>query len=129
MRGRIRGDMKTQSIKCDYCGGQAELTSSAEVYGGKYYGMIYLCRPCWAYVGCHPGTKNPLGRVANAELRDWKKRAHVAFDWLWKSGRMGRNEAYRYLSDKLDIAPEKCHIGMFDVEQCKIVVTTCGGVE
>ena len=114
--------MNKNSIKCNYCGGRAELTSSAEVYGGKYYGMIYLCRPCWAYVGCHPGTKNPLGRVANAELRNWKMKAHAVFDPIWKSGKMTRRETYEYLAEKLNISVDKCHIGMFDVDNCKKVI-------
>ncbi len=37
-------------------------------------------------VGCHPGTKNSLGRLANAELRKWKSIAHRVFDPLWRDG-------------------------------------------
>ena len=68
-----------QKILCDYCGRQAEYVDSAEIYNGKSYGMIYLCRPCKAYVGVHRGSDKPLGRLADAELREWKKRAHAAF--------------------------------------------------
>ena len=34
-----------------------------------------------AYVGVHKGTDKPLGRLANAELRYWKKRAHAAVSY------------------------------------------------
>ena len=31
--------------------------------------MIYICKPCDAYVGVHKGTDKALGRLANKELR------------------------------------------------------------
>lgn len=68
-----------RKVYCDYCGRQAEYVDSKVVYG-KSYGMMYLCRNCMAYVGVHKGTDKPLGRLANAELRYWKKRAHAVFD-------------------------------------------------
>jgi len=79
-------------VICPYCGKNAVLTDSAVVYHGRSYGMIWLCRPCWAYVGTHKNSRKhaPLGRIANAELRDWKKKVHAAFDPLWKDGEMSR---------------------------------------
>ena len=62
------------SITCDYCGRPAQLTDSAIVYG-RSYGLIYYCAPCQAWVGVHKGTTTPLGRLANHELREWKKAA------------------------------------------------------
>ena len=59
---------KPEVVMCPYCGERAVYTNSKEVYG-RSYGMIYLCRPCDAYVGVHDGTAKPLGRLANAELR------------------------------------------------------------
>jgi len=56
--------------------------------------MIYLCRSCDAYVGVHKGTDKPKGRLANAELREYKKKAHSAFDPLWRFGGMMRRQAY-----------------------------------
>lgn len=50
---------------CPYCGCFAEFVDSSCVYNGKSYGMIYLCRPCVAWVGVHKGTDNALGRLAN----------------------------------------------------------------
>ena len=87
--------------KCPYCGRETELVDSAEIYGGRSYGMVYLCRPCNAYVGCHDGTTRAKGRLADAELREWKKRAHEAFDPIWQNRHMGRKEAYAWLSERL----------------------------
>ena len=74
-----------------------------------------------AYVGVHKGTDKPLGRLANAELRNWKKAAHAVFDPLWKYGRFRghRNAAYAWLAQKMGLPVEKTHIGMFDVGQCR----------
>ena len=99
------------------------LISNSEVGMGSF-GMIYLCPRCGAYVGVHKGSDKPLGRLANSELRNWKKAAHAAFDPLWKYGpyRGRRNEAYRWLSEKMGTPIEFTHIGMFDVDQCRKVV-------
>lgn len=51
--------------------------------------------------------------------------AHGSFDMLWKGGSMSRSEAYRWLADQLDLAPEDCHIGFFDAETCDRVRRLC----
>ena len=90
--------MKNRIVICDYCGTPADFVDSSVVYHGHSFGMIYLCPRCGAYVGVHKGSDKPLGRLANSELRNWKKAAHAAFDPLWKYGpyRGRRNEAYRW---------------------------------
>lgn len=115
-----------KEIYCDYCHSLTEFVDSSEVYGTSY-GMIYLCRPCNAYVGTHKGTDKPLGRLANAELRRWKINAHNAFDPLWKYGKFRgrRNTAYAWLAEQMGLPVEKTHIGMFDVPQCRQVVEIC----
>lgn len=125
---------KAPAPTCPYCNHLAELTNSAEVYGGRDFGkMVWRCRRCEAWVGCHPGTNTPLGRLANAELRKAKIAAHDAFDSLWRrkhvkeGGSKGRarGAGYRWLAEQLGIEPASCHIGMFDVELCKRVVEVC----
>ncbi|MEQ9672389.1 zinc-finger-containing protein [Coleofasciculus sp. G2-EDA-02] len=117
---------------CPYCGRETEFTDSAKVYHGKNYGMIYLCRPCQAWVGVHSGTDKALGRLANAELRRWKQNAHACFDPLWKrkmqkgfSKAEARNAGYKWLSQQMNLPPQETHIAMFDIEQCKKVVELC----
>lgn len=104
--------------ECAYCGKPTVYVDSIEVYR-KSYGMIYLCRPCKAWVGVHDGTDKALGRVANAELRGWKKKVHSVFDPVWKSGKRRRASAYHILANLMAIPPDECHIGMFDVDLCK----------
>ena len=116
-----------KEVFCPYCGKRAEFVDSAEVYHGRSYGMIYLCRPCDAYVGCHGRGDTPKGRLANAELRRWKIAAHNAFDPLWRFGpfRGQRNGAYAWLAEQMGLPKEKTHIGMFDVAQCQQVIEIC----
>lgn len=121
---------------CPYCGNKTEYVDSAVIYG-KSYGMIYLCKPCDAYVGVHRGSDKSLGRLANKELREAKKEAHYHFDKIAKTGLINkiwnefipdisnRNKAYLWLSKQMGIDKERCHIGMFDVEQCKKVIEIC----
>lgn len=105
---------------CPYCGKESEYVDSSVVYHGKSYGMIYLCRDCDAYVGCYPDGR-AMGRLANAELREAKKRAHHYLDQLWETGRRRehkRHIIYNWLSRMLGIPRELTHIGMSDVDQC-----------
>lgn len=106
---------------CPYCKSETQYVDSAVIYG-KSYGMIYLCKPCDAYCGVHKGTNNALGRLANKELRYWKKEAHKYFDLIWKEGHEKRGEVYKNLANHLKIPVEYCHIGMFSVKTCQEVV-------
>ena len=127
---RFDEDIITAKI-CPYCGAAPKYVDSIEVYR-KSYGMIYLCKPCQAWVGVHKGTDKALGRIANQELRYWKRRAHFFFDQLWakaikqgRSKRQARLDAYAWLSEELEIYSDHCHIGMFTVILCKKVEILC----
>lgn len=128
----MESEQSVNGIACPYCQRGAKLVLGSVVYPhrkdlqGKRF---WACMPCDAYVGCHEGSTTPFGRLANAELRRAKQAAHTAFDALWKGGRFSRREAYRWLSGMLGIAPEECHIGKFDLDQCKRVVAVCPLVE
>jgi ssDNA-binding Zn-finger/Zn-ribbon topoisomerase 1 len=107
---------------CPYCGTTARLAQSKQVYRRDYGGWLWVCGQyprCDSYVGCHKGTKLPLGIMANAELRELKQKCHAAFDPLWKSGRMTRDEAYEALAAAMCIPFFECHIGEFNVLRCK----------
>jgi hypothetical protein len=139
-----------QPLDCPYCGGKAPLDCTTKIYQGRDYGLAYICENfpvCDAYVGVHKNSGKPLGRLANKELRDWKIKAHAAFDELWqrklaqrragkpgKSGSPGgasypkhyaRGAGYKWLREQLGIESKDCHIGMFDVDMCKRVVEVC----
>jgi len=124
--------------KCRYCHEPAKLTRLGDI-GYPYqrdYGPMYVCIADQAWVGCHPGTTKPLGGLANAELREWKIKAHAAFDPLWQakirrdgcSKSQARKAGYRWLSEQLSIPFEKTHIGYMDVDECRRVVEVCEAV-
>lgn len=108
--------------QCHYCGADTALVDSSVVYGpGKDFGKVWQCQPCDAYVGCHGDTDRSKGSVANKMLRMLRKRAHAAFDPLWKDGGpMSRDDAYAELSKHLKTPIDETHIGMFDSEQCQV---------
>lgn len=131
-------DPSIQDVICPYCFKPAVLVDSAVVYGGRSFGLVWLCNPCQAWVGVHKGTNTPKGRLANKELRQWKIRAHAAFDPMWEQKltverradpkypkKKARGKAYAWLAKQLGIRFEDCHIGMFDVETCQRVVEIC----
>lgn len=128
---------KPKAPICPYCGAASVFhASSAALYHGRDYGPLWICTPCGAWVGCHPGRQIALGRLANKELRLWKMNAHAAFDPLWKA-KIARNRAtghkpsscrrqgYQWLAQQLGIDPKDCHIGEFDVDTCRKVVEIC----
>ena len=115
---------------CPYCNQPAELTTGQKVYPRRTdlaSIKLWACLPCGAWVGTHKNSPNnePLGRLANAELRRAKMAAHAAFDPLWQSGQMHRKDAYKLLSKKMGLTADQTHIGMFDVKQCEAVVLIC----
>jgi DNA-directed RNA polymerase subunit RPC12/RpoP len=120
----LRNDDNDHAPTCPYCGERAVLKDSSAVYG-RSYGMIYICwnyPQCDAYVGVHRGSTLPLGTMANAELREWRKKAHAAFDPLWKSGAMTRVKAYKWMRNQLHLSKDESHVAMFDIERCKALI-------
>jgi len=124
---------------CQYCGRDAFLEDSIEAYGRELGFQIFLCRPCEAWVGVHKGTNKPLGTLANKELRDWRKKAHAAFDPLWQKKLeirrrqrgadykkvYARGSGYKWLREQMGVPKSNCHIGMFTIEQCQQVIEIC----
>lgn len=122
---------------CPYCGAGSVLVTGEVIYPWRHdlaHKKFYRCVHCPdTYVGCHPGTENALGRLANKELRLAKSHAHAVFDPLWErkmekegiSKGEARGRAYAWLAKELGIPPEECHIGMMDVETCGRVVLLC----
>ena len=119
-------------MRCHYCQQPAELVTGEAIYPHRpdlAAKKFWRCVPCAAYVGCHPGTDEPLGRLANAELRSAKMAAHAAFDPLWSGGRMKRSQAYGWLAKQLGKPKKETHIGWFDLESCRRVVRICASDE
>lgn len=110
-------------MKCTYCDYEAEWVENKEVYGRNYGNsyMIWLCRNCGAYVGCHQNSRTPKGTFANVELRAARKAAHNAIDPLWKSGKYKRKTVYLRLKDAFG---KEIHVGESDEKQCYEIIET-----
>lgn len=109
------------SVICTYCGNEAEWISNEAIYGyraGESW-MIWLCRDCDAWVGCHRNTTRPLGTIANKELRGLRVAAHNHIDRLWRSGRYKRTTVYLALEL---VFGRVIHIGQADEETCRRIL-------
>jgi hypothetical protein len=111
-------------MNCSYCGRPAEWVPNSEVYGrnyGKSY-MIWLCRPCDAYVGCHNNTKNPKGRLfANRPLHAARRAAHAVIDPIWQSGVYTRATVYKRLNEAFG---REIHVAGSDEQTCHDIIKT-----
>lgn len=119
------------STICRYCGGKIRLVPARAVYGSSVKRLhmereyIYQCQNCNARVGCHKGTKRPLGNVANETLRLKRMETHQIFDAYWRAAGMSRSQAYRWLAEQLGLAEAETHIGSFEMDECAKVISLC----
>lgn len=114
------------TIRCCYCGASVTLRSAEGIIPEFKPGtMLYVCRnypACDSYVKVHPGTKLPMGSLANKELRTLRRKAHFHFDQLYSTGLMSREEAYEWLAAQLMLPMEKAHIGQLGPYYCQQVI-------
>jgi hypothetical protein len=119
---------------CDYCGAKAALVRAGETaYPYREdHGPLWVCTSCDAWIGIFArSTRNlPLGRLANAELREWKAKLHAALEPMAeaKARRDGvsifeaRAKGYKWLAGELQIDAKVCNINLLNLEQCKAAV-------
>lgn len=117
---------------CCYCGGTVRLVPANMVYGAAAAKrlklekeMFYQCQNCNARVGCHRGSKRPLGNLANEVLRLKRMETHQVYDAFWKSKGMTRTQAYKWLAERMQIPEQQAHIGSFEMDQCQRVIDLC----
>lgn len=87
--------------------------------------MLYVCSrfpACDSYVRIHPGTKIPMGTMANRELRALRNEAHHYFDQLYKKGHMSKKDAYQWLASILAAPMGQAHIGLLGEYYCRLVI-------
>lgn len=111
--------------RCIECGGKTRLVPGSAIYPGRpefHHQQFWRCQ-CGAYVGCHPDTTRPLGSAAGPDTRAARKKAHDAFDQLWKPKRgMSRGHAYEQLANHMGLTSAQCHIALFNQDQCQKVI-------
>lgn len=122
---------------CPYCQCGTKLVSGDEVYphrlndeprpkfmDKKYYMCLLDSNH---YVGTYSDNITSLGRLADAELRKLKNKGHKVFDPLWREHKLfsSQNDAYKWLSEIMEIPQEYTHFGMFTMEQCMEAIEHC----
>lgn len=106
--------MTARTLTCPDCGAEMHLR-------GSKYGPFYSCEKypaCEGSHGAHPDGR-PLGTPANAATKLARRRAHAAFDALWKGGAMRRGSAYAWLAR---VFGRPAHIAEMTAEECDRVV-------
>jgi hypothetical protein len=79
---------------------EARLTDGAEIYPHRpdlSALPFWKCDACGNSVGCHHKTNNPtnpLGVIANAELKKARQHIHRLIDPVWEGGKMPRGVLY-----------------------------------
>ena len=113
--------------RCPYCGSTAILRSADGIYLNNHNNtMLYVCKKypiCDSYVRVHPGTRIPMGTMANGKLRRLRTEAHWKFDQLHERGLMTKSDAYQWLADLVAAPLSQAHIGMFGEYYCNKVIT------
>lgn len=113
---------------CPYCKFECILVYGDSIYPHRpdlFHKPFWLCIKCKAWAGCHPGTTKRMGRVANVETRRLKMAAHAVFDPIWKSRKMSRKKAYKWLQEQTGLSERDCHIGWMEDSDLSRVITIC----
>ena len=99
------------------------------------------------YVGSHKANGRPLGRPANAELRNARQHVHKVMDPIWQKApdaqeyagsdqddkarkiiRMAaRGRVYKWLAYKMGL--DKYHTAELNIEQCREAYRLCRAVK
>ena len=83
----------------------ADLVTGEQVYPHRpdlYRLKFYKCPTCGNSVGCHRGSKKPLGVIATRELKKARIDIHDLLDPIWRTDKLlSRNKLYSRLSDKI----------------------------
>ena len=98
-----------KTIYCCKCNKdtQAILISGKEVYPHRsdlFSLPFWQCPNCLNFVGCHHETKNrtnPLGCIANQQIKGVRKHIHTILDPLWQGKKSRRGYLYKLISDEI----------------------------
>lgn len=130
-----------RSIICPYCSRIAQLVTGETAvprHKNMWSKRFWFCANCNASVRAFPnGT--PMGCLATPRIRYLRRKAHDAFDALWKDPRKAgyviktdadlgfaqgklRKRCYTWLADVLEMTTEQAHFGMMTDEPLLIAI-------
>lgn len=102
-----------KKVICNSCAGLGIFSAL-----GPNNAPAWLCLnypACDSYVGCHPGTENALGTLANAELRAARVKAHGWIDRLWRGKKSPtRKDIYQVIGQAIGV--RHFHVAQSDMQ-------------
>lgn len=109
--------------KCPYCKSDKIKFGSTEEYYGRNYNDkdMYWCENCRACVGCHKGTKIPLGCLADDELKEMRSKIHAIIGQYWGT-KKERKDLYARLAKRFRVCGDTFHIGWLKKEDAIYVL-------
>lgn len=118
--------MSSQGLKCPECGADMVLRQSK--FKNPFFWGCSQYPECQSSHGAHPDGR-PLGIPANRETKDWRIKAHDAFDAIWKNKQTGikRKAAYALLAAELGV--KEVHVAESDIEQCKQIISASEAIK
>lgn len=115
--------------KCDVCKSHVSYSEHQQKFGvvGRERTIgIWKCKSnkCRALVSCHPGTKNPVGYMAQEPLRRMRTECHKVFDQLWchNDSPFTRHSAYFWMSQVLGISEDVANISKLTEDQIRTIM-------
>ena len=111
-----------RDLDCPECGGKLRLKKHHQ------YGDYYECE---SGCGVRHGAKangEPQGIPGDLETIALRKAAHTKFDSLWREDPEpdgARTRWYHWLSRKLGVHKNECHMALFDKETLRRVIGLC----
>lgn len=123
--------MRKQQITCPYCGAPAIYRPASMVHGNNTWQKgthLYVCSQwpdCDSYVTAHKSSHQPMGSLANKNLRHKRIQAHQALEELRQTRHMETWAVYVWIQMKLKLTPDKAHIGMFSEDMCDRLIAIC----
>lgn len=85
----------------------------------------YVFVTCDAYVTADRRTKQPLGTLANGELRHKRILAHHALHNVQTSLGMNRDQSYRWLQTQMRLPGDQVHIAKCGDYLCEQIIRIC----
>lgn len=111
--------IRERDVTCPDCRVRMRLQGKAR--------LKYVCPGCKGSLTAEANGK-PRGVPGTKETREWRRRAHTAFDRLWREGGVSRSAAQRWLATELGIARKRCHFSYMQTPMLKRVVKLCDAV-
>ena len=104
--------MKQARIHCPYCGSLATLRPASAIHG-------------LSDISADRRTKQPLGTLANGELRHKRILAHHALHNVQTSLGMNRDQSYRWLQMQMGLPGNQVHVAKCGDYRCEQIIRIC----